>query len=299
MERARDKFDPPMNEDEKSRLMLLATIEGNSKFWTREVAEKGAPEVLDRLIKNGYSPNSHSAEKIARHLSRISLNQIQDSMNGAFLITPKSPDWPQQLNELAAPPFGLIGLGKRRTLESIGASIGIVGTRNPTPYGSNVASNFAGSLAQNGFVIVSGGALGIDCCAHAGALAVDGLTVSVLASGVFKPYPARNRELFSRIVEGGLLLSEVLPMVDAVPYRFLIRNRLIAALGKGLLVIEAARRSGSVRTARDAAEIFRPVMAIPGPINTPTSEGCHRLINERRAELVSSVDEIMELVAPL
>jgi predicted Rossmann fold nucleotide-binding protein DprA/Smf involved in DNA uptake len=105
--------------------------------------------------------------------------------------------------------------------------------------------------------------------------------------------------LFAEICESGILISEVMPDVPAIPHRFLTRNRLIAGLSKATVVVEAAFRSGSLRTARDAAEIFRPVMAVPGPITAPTSEGCHRLIVERVAELVTSVSEIMELVKPI
>ena len=128
---------------------------------------------------------------------------------------------------------------------------------------------------------------------------MEGNTVAILGGGVRTIFPSGNDRLFSEIATHGLLLSEVLPSVPAVPHRFLIRNRLIAAISKGTLVVEAAHRSGSLRTARDAGELLRPVMAIPGPIHSPTSEGCHRLINERKAELVSSVDEIMELVGPM
>jgi DNA processing protein len=162
-----------------------------------------------------------------------------------------------------------------------------------------VASDFAAGIADRDWAIVSGGALGIDSAAHFGALSAEGITFGVLGGGVNKPYPLANQKLFNEIRAKGVLISEVMPEVHPVPHRFLIRNRLIAALSKGTIVVEAAYRSGSLRTARDAAEIFRPVMAIPGPINVPTSEGCHKLISERCAELVSSVSEVMELVNPL
>ena len=126
-----------------------------------------------------------------------------------------------------------------------------------------------------------------------------GKTISILGSGFEKKYPKSNTKLFERIEESGLLISEVMPDVDPKPNHFLIRNRLIAALSNGTIVVEAAFKSGSIRTARDAAELYKPVMAIPGPINVPTSEGCHKLITERCAELVTSVSEVLELVNPL
>jgi DNA processing protein len=259
----------------------------------------GAVEVVDRLRARSYEDTKHAAEKISDRLDSTTSEQLIDQLGDAFVITPDSPDWPIRLNELAAPPFGLVGLGIRDILTSTDDSLGIVGTRNPSNYGSKIATEFAAALADRNWTIVSGGAFGIDTAAHRGALIVEGNTIAVLGGGVRTIFPSGNDRLFSEIATHGLLLSEVLPTVPAVPHRFLIRNRLIAALSKGTLVVEAAHRSGSLRTARDAGELLRPVMAIPGPIHSPTSEGCHRLINERKAELVSSVDEIVELVGPM
>jgi len=289
----------PFTEDEIARLHLLSSIEGNSTFWTHQVQIHGAVEVVDRLRSRSYEGSKHAAERISDRLESTTTEEMLDQLGDAFLLTPESPDWPIRLNDLAAPPFGLVGLGIREILTSIGDSIGIVGTRNPTNYGSKIATEFAAALADRDWTIVSGGAFGIDTAAHRGALVVEGNTVAILGGGVRTIFPSGNDRLFSEIATHGLLLSEVLPSVPAVPHRFLIRNRLIAAISKGTLVVEAAHRSGSLRTARDAGELLRPVMAIPGPIHSPTSEGCHRLINERRAELVSSVDEIMELVGPM
>jgi DNA processing protein len=189
--------------------------------------------------------------------------------------------------------------GQREYLPNLIDSISIVGTRNPTPYGRRIAEDFGAGVADHEWAVVSGGAIGIDAAAHNGCLVGEGITVAVLGGGFNKNYPAAHEKLFAEISESGLLISEVMPDVPAIPHRFLTRNRLIAALSKATIVVEAAFRSGSLRTARDAAEIFRPVMAIPGPINSPTSEGCHRLIAERVAELVSSVSEVMELVKPI
>ena len=137
---------------------------------------------------------------------------------------------------------------------------------------------------------------GIDTHAHRGALAAEGRTFAVLASGVDTLYPKGNESLFLEILENGGLISEVMPLERARPERFLTRNRLIAALSRSTIVVEAAFRSGSLRTAREAAEIMRTVLAIPGPITSPTSDGCHRLIGERCAEIVTSVADAMELI---
>jgi len=288
-----------VSEDELARLQLLAAIEGNSKFWTGEVASYGAIEVVDRLMTNAYVGGKHSGEKISERLNAISVESLLEQISGCFFITPESEDWPTQLNDLAAPPFALIGLGNRDLLAGTTQSIGMVGTRTPTSYGSRIASEFGAALCDRDWSIVSGGAFGIDSAAHRGALAAEGETIAILGGGVRSIFPSGNDRLFTEIAAHGLLLSEVLPLVPAVPHRFLIRNRLIAALSRATLVVEAAHRSGSLRTARDAAELFRPVMAVPGLITSPTSEGCHRLINERRAELVSSVAEIVELIEPM
>ena len=127
----------------------------------------------------------------------------------------------------------------------------------------------------------------------------EGVTIAVIASGIDINYPAGNERLFAEIAELGAIVSEVMPGTPAFPSRFLTRNRIIAALSMSTLVVEAAFRSGSLRTARDAAELMRPVMAIPGPINSPTSEGTHRLIGERAAEIVTSVSDAVELITSL
>jgi DNA protecting protein DprA len=283
-----------------ARAQLFSAIEGGSIFWSNEIAELGAIEVKDRLVSGRYG-ESNSSPKIADRIKQSSGEEVitQITSSGAFLLTPEDIDWPVSLNDLAAPPIALLIKGQREYLPNLIDSISIVGTRNPTPYGRRIAEDFGAGVADHEWAVVSGGAIGIDAAAHNGCLVGEGITVAVLGGGFNKNYPAAHEKLFAEISESGLLISEVMPDVPAIPHRFLTRNRLIAALSKATIVVEAAFRSGSLRTARDAAEIFRPVMAIPGPINSPTSEGCHRLIAERLAELVSSVSEVMELVKPI
>ena len=216
---------------------------------------------------------------------------------GGIFITPGDATWPEQLDDLATPPIGLVVKGKVDSLKT--RSIAIVGTRNPTPYGARIASDFAAGFVDREWSIISGGAYGIDTHAHKGALIAEGITIAVIASGIDINYPAGNERLFTEIAELGAIVSEVMPGTPAFPSRFLTRNRIIAALSMSTLVVEAAFRSGSLRTARDAAELLRPVMAIPGPINSPTSEGTHRLIGERAAEIVTSVSDAVELISSL
>lgn len=286
-----------MNPEKAARLELFAAIEGGSIFWTSEIASQGVIHTL-HSIKDGF----YRSSKGEKTLSQIhpggadELLTIIDKAGGSFL-TPEDLEWPTQLNDLASAPIGVIVKGRVECLSQ--RSIAIVGTRNPTPYGARIASDFAAGFVDREWLIVSGGAYGIDTQAHKGALIAEGVTIAVIASGIDINYPAGNERLFAEIADLGAIVSEVMPGTPAFPSRFLTRNRIIAALSKSTLVVEAAFRSGSLRTARDAAELLRPVMAIPGPINSPTSEGTHRLIGERAAEIVTSVADAIELISSL
>ena len=286
-----------MNPEKSARLELFAAIEGGSSFWSNEVATLGAVQTLE-LIKSGFYRSSKGEKSLSQiHPGgAVAILEVIKDAGGSFL-TPEDLEWPTQLNDLAAPPIGLVVKGKIESLTQ--RSIAIVGTRNPTPYGARIASDFAAGFVDREWIIVSGGAYGIDTHAHKGALIAEGVTIAVIASGIDINYPAGNERLFAEIAELGAIVSEVMPGTPAFPSRFLTRNRIIAALSVSTLVVEAAFRSGSLRTARDAAELMRPVMAIPGPINSPTSEGTHRLIGERAAEIVTSVADAVELISSL
>jgi DNA processing protein len=279
------------------RLALLYSLEPGNVFWSREIASLGVKEVYLRLKDGGYDgiKFNNAIEKLHCFEGSAELKKISEA--GAYLITPEDEIWPTQLDELEAPPIALIVKGKLENFST--PSLAIVGTRNPTPYGIRIAGDFAAGFVDREWDIVSGGAYGIDTAAHRGALIAEGRTIAVIASGIDNPYPSGNSRLFEEICENGALVSEVAPGVPALPHRFLTRNRIIAALSQSTLVVEAAFRSGSLRTARDAAQLLRPVMAIPGPINSPSSEGCHRLIGERAAEIVTSVADAYELISSL
>jgi DNA protecting protein DprA len=281
----------------QGRLALFSVIEGGQSYWSTEIREFGALEVYERLLNEGYDPVRF--QKLIARVKKVDLDFLDEEINkvGANFITPESAIWPLSLNDLSAPPIGLVVKGDLSALSE--RSLAIVGTRNPTAYGVRIAGDFAAGFVDREWNIVSGGAYGIDSAAHKGALIAEGRTIAVLATGIDVAYPAGNVRLFAEIAENGGLISEVMPGAHAIPSRFLTRNRIIAALSQATLVVEAAFRSGSLRTARDAAELMRPVMAIPGPINAPTSEGCHRLIGERAAEIVTSVTDAIELISAL
>ena len=279
------------------RLALFSAIEGGSPFWSEEISRKGVIRVYEELIGDFYQGKRNSAEKIASRLKSVDCEKLSEEIlkAGGLFLSPEDESWPSALNDLVATPIGLITTAPFRQ----SSSVAIVGTRNPTSYGARIASEFAAGFADREWRIISGGAYGIDTSAHQGALAAEGFTIAVLASGISVNYPAGNERLFAQIRESGALISEVMPDVKARPERFLTRNRIIAALSQGTLVVEAAFRSGSLRTAREAASLYRTVMAIPGPITSPTSDGCHRLIQERCAEIVTSPADAIELMNPL
>jgi DNA processing protein len=166
-------------------------------------------------------------------------------------------------------------------------------------YGGHVAGELSADLAERGWAVVSGGAYGIDAAAHRGALAAEGVTIAILACGVDYPYPAGHADLFAAICAQGLVASEWPPGSRPARTRFLIRNRVIAALSCGTVIVEAGERSGALNTARHAAELGQPLMAVPGPVTSAQSAGCHRIIREWSAACVTRATEIIELLSPL
>jgi DNA processing protein len=205
-------------------------------------------------------------------------------------------DYPELLTQLRDPPPILYVRGNVDALHL--PSLAIVGSRNPTSGGARNAFEFSRHLARSGFCIVSGLAQGIDAAAHRGALEADAVTVAILGNGIDTVYPASNRELADAIVVNGALVSEYPPGTPPLRAYFPQRNRLISGLSLGTLVVEAARRSGSLITARLASEQGREVFALPGSIHNPMARGCHQLLRDG-ARLVESVNDIMAEIAPL
>lgn len=199
--------------------------------------------------------------------------------------------YPTQLKEIDNPPPLLFTRGNNKLLTQ--PQISIVGSRNPSPIGAQIAIDFANSLVQQGFTITSGLALGIDAASHQGALNANGYTIAVTGTGLDRVYPARNKDLATQIANTGLLVSEFPPGTAAKANHFPRRNRIISGLCLGLLVVEAAKRSGSLITARMALEANREVFAIPGSIHNPLARGCNALIKEG-AKLVENTQDILE-----
>jgi DNA processing protein len=219
---------------------------------------------------------------------------------GIRLVCPGDPEWPARLDDLGdARPYALWLRGTADLRFNCLRSVAIVGSRAATAYGSYVASEIAACLAARGLAVISGGAYGVDAAAHRGALAADGVTVAVLACGVDVPYPAGHASLLDAIAAQGVIVSEWPPGRTATRLRFLVRNRVIAALAAGTVVVEAGQRSGALNTGRHARDLGRPLMAVPGPVTSEMSAGCHTIIRDWQGTLVTSAADVLECLCPV
>jgi DNA processing protein len=254
------------------------------------IDERGPEEALARLIRG--LPAGVAAPEGAREIGR-------GALIGARLICRGEAGWPTQLDDLGpVRPVALWARGRASLRVLAVRSVAVVGARACTGYGQRLAADLSASLTERGWTVFSGAAYGIDAAAHRGALVVGGPTVGVLACGVDQVYPRANEQLLRRVTEHGLLLSELPLGAHPNRPRFLQRNRLIAALTRGTVVVEAARRSGSLNTARWAADLRRQVMAMPGPATSSLSAGTHELIR-RGAVLVADAGEVVEQVGEI
>lgn len=225
---------------------------------------------------------------------------------GARFVVPGDDEWPVRLDDLAGlepvqrrggAPLGLWLRGPGHLVELVARSVAVVGSRAATAYGNGVAADLAADLADAGVTVVSGGAFGIDAAAHRGALAVGGASVGVVANGVDVAYPPGNARIFETLAARHLMVSELPPGSHPTRVRFLARNRLIAALSSGTVVVEAALRSGARNTAGWAAALNRPLMAVPGPVHSAASVGPHLMVRSGQAVLVTRAVEVLELVS--
>lgn len=259
----------------------------------------GSPEALfdagPRAWRAAGVPDRTAAGLATPDWAAADVDMTWLAQPGRSLITREDPRYPAQLADTAGPPLALYLIGDPAALQL--PQIAVVGARSATPQGLDNAREFSAELARRGLAITSGLALGVDGAAHAGALSAGGTTLAVCGNGLDRVYPARHRELAHQIAASGLLVSEYPPGTAPKPDHFPRRNRLISGLSLGVLVVEAARESGSLITARLAAEQGRDVFAIPGSIHNPLARGCHALIREG-ARLVETVDDILEELAP-
>ncbi|MGQ0467962.1 MAG: DNA-processing protein DprA [Sporichthyaceae bacterium] len=283
------------HEERAARALLMRVAEPAQVPLGRALARYGAVGVVDR-IRSGYANLPQAAAMCARMAGLDPLDDIEaGEAAGATLICPGDRLWPRQLDDLGPTrPFGLWCLGGHGLRPALVNSVAMVGARAASPYGVHVATDLAAQLAERGWTVVSGGAFGVDVAAHRGTLAVDGTTVAVLAGGVDVPYPRAHAALFERIGATGAVLSEAALGASPESRRFLTRNRLIAALTRGTVVVEAAARSGAATTARWADELNRVLMVVPGPVTSATSIGSNDLLRSRHALAVTRAAEVVE-----
>ncbi|WP_445445133.1 DNA-processing protein DprA [Clavibacter sp. km3a] len=216
---------------------------------------------------------------------------------GARVLVPGDPLWPSGVDDLGPhAPLVLWWTGAESALPALARSVAVVGARAATGYGEHVTAELAAGLVERDVAVVSGGAYGVDGAAHRSAVGSAGRTVAFLAGGVDRLYPSGHTELFRRMRVDGAVLSELPCGASPTRWRFLLRNRLIAAVSAVTVVVEAGARSGSLNTANHAIALERPLGAVPGPVTSPSSSGCHRLLRESGAACITSADDVMELV---
>lgn len=285
----------------RARIALASVCEPGEAGLVDLIERRGPTAVVAALLA-GAPLRIPRAASIGARLAELDLPaQLERAEEiGCRIVVPGDIEWPGQLTDLGSNrPLALWCWGEANLRLHALTSVAVVGARACTRYGEMVAREWSAVLAGEHTSIISGGAYGIDAAAHRGALAVDGVTICVLAGGVDQAYPRGHEGLFAQIIERGVLVSEV-PLGETVRRRrFLTRNRLIAALSSATCVVEAAHRSGSSRTASYAAELNRLVFAVPGPVTSETSVGTHRLIQDRIATLAGDVEDIREALQPL
>ncbi|MFG1707665.1 DNA-processing protein DprA [Nonomuraea sp. M3C6] len=299
--------------EHEARAALMRAADVGDAIMGRLVTQYGAPGAVEviraRTLPPDFIAQEAQQERPPNLTARLNTwyarlaaaNPAADleagERSGARLIIPGSPEWPTQLDQLGpSRPLGLWLHGTADLRFSCLKSVAVVGARAATAYGAHIAAEFGVGLSESGWTVVSGGAFGVDGAAHRGALAADSPTVVVLACGVDVCYPSGHDTLFTAARNQGVVISECPPGVHPTRARFLIRNRLIAALSRGTVVVEAALRSGALNTAAHALTLNRHLGAVPGPVTSGMSAGCHRLLRERKAVCITSPEEMIDLV---
>jgi DNA processing protein len=291
-----------------------------ARAYLNRVAEPPAPALCDlvealgpvhaaRRVAQGEVPEAVAAETGARRDDHCAETDLAAATAlGARLVVPEDDEWPEwsfacfdtpraRSDERLRAPLALWVRGAAR-LDAVQqrSAAAVVGARAATSYGEHVAAEFGYRLADRDIAVISGAAYGIDGAAHRGALAAEGISFAVQACGLDRVYPAGHVGLLDRVVVRGAAVSEYPPGIRPAKHRFLIRNRLLAALSAGVVVVEAGRRSGARSTAASASALGRLVMAVPGPVTSALSVGCHLLVREADALLVTRAEEVIEAV---
>lgn len=289
-------------QDRLARVALSRGVEPGNPRVAALVAQVGADGAWEALRRRAARGGADVAPRIAAVTPEADLEAARSL--GIRFVIPGDEEWPVQLDDLGhgacvqglgGAPLGLWVKGPLR-LDQIESSVAVVGSRSATSYGVDQAARLAGRVTDSGSVVVSGAAFGIDRAAHSGALAASGPTVAVLACGVDRAYPSAHVQLLASVAATGAVVSEVPHGSTPTRVRFLSRNRVIAALASGTVVVEAARRSGALNTAHWAEQLSRVVMGLPGPVTSAASQGVHDLLRSGGAALVTGADDVMEML---
>src|SRR4051794_37988842 len=289
----------PTDRERVDTATLMRIAEPGVPSLATYVREHGVAATLDTVRGGGAIPGI-DVDALRHRMAAASGERDLEraAAAGARLLLPGDVDWPVLLDDLRWVDRDCWGLWVRGPLSPAVVcerSVAVVGTRVATDYGAHVAATFASGLAERDWTVVSGLAYGIDGVAHRAALAGGGPTVAVLACGVDVPYPSGHRSLYDRIAAEGLVVTEHPPGAAPQRPRFLVRNRIIAAMSLGTVVVEAALRSGARSTATHAGLLNRHLMVVPGPVTSATSAGCHQLLRDRpESVVVTRVEEIVE-----
>jgi DNA processing protein len=291
-------------DDRLARAALSAISEPGDPRLAALADEMGAA-ILYRHLRDESDVAGLHTDLAARLVAAEPERVLADAARqGVRFVTPADAEWPSQIDDLAAvppiherggPPLGLWVRGPMR-LDQLSDAVAVVGSRSATTYGADVAAEIAAVVGRTGRCIVSGAAFGIDQAAHRGAVAAGGPTLAVLACGADRVYPSAHRQLLDHIAKEGAVVSETAPGGAPTRIRFLSRNRLIAALTQGTVVVEAAVRSGALNTANWASRLNRVLLGVPGPVTSAPSQGVHQLIRTGAATLVTSGAEVLEAV---
>ena len=294
-----------ISDEQIARAELTWLAEPRDRLLGALVRASGAVEAM-ALIRAGRLPddagltaNPGWKRAMARWdaaLERVPpRGEVERALGGRFrLVYPGCAEWPVGLDGLGdAAPVALWVAGVADLRFSCLRSVAVTGARAATAYGAYLGSEFGASLACRGWTVIAGASFGIDASAHRGALAAEGVTIAVTAGGLDEPYPAGHADLFGAIAAQGALVSEAPPGARISRLRFEARHRVIAALATGTVVIEAGSRSGALTAARHARDLRRPVMAVPGPVTSDLSSGCHELIQRRQAVLVTCASDVV------
>ena len=293
-----------ISSDQRARMMLCCAMDGGDPAVAELVQNLGAEGAWAKITEGALG------EPAAERAARISIDLVERALKAAEMrfIVPGDEEWPEGLDDLrhaetiqrrGGEPFGLWLRGPGHLAHLMERSVAIVGSRASTAYGNGIATDLAADLVEQGVTVLSGGAFGIDVAAHRGAVATGGPTVCILANGVDVAYPPAHATLFETLAKDQLLVSELPPGAHPTRVRFLARNRLIAAMSRGAVVVEAALRSGARNTASWALACGRPLMAVPGSVYSRASTATHLMIRNGQAVLVTSAAEVLELTSDI